>query len=192
MTDKLTLRQIARKYTKAEIKRLAQQRTGMKSITKSKAAEFGIPWPLPRGWQVVAAGLLPIEQLPAYKASRTAEAAKREAKAKKPKPESPKREPKQKTQPKDPFYSSWAWKKLRYEALAKFEHRCQCCGWQPGDTERGHLVVDHIKPRRHYPELELSLSNVQILCNDCNMGKGHHYADDFRRMDEAFKAMLLH
>lgn len=190
MTEKLTLRQIARKYSKAEIKRLAQQRTGMKSITKAKAAEFGIPWPLPRGWQVVAAGLLPIEQLPAFKANRAAEAAKKAAKAAM--VAKPKREPTQKTQPKDPFYSSWDWKKARYEALARFEHRCQCCGWQPGDTERGHLVVDHIKPRRKFPELALDQSNLQVLCNDCNMGKGHHYVDDFRRMDEAFKSMMLH
>lgn len=28
------------------------------------------------------------------------------------------------------------------------------------------------------PDLRLKLSDVQILCNDCNMGKGSHCARD--------------
>lgn len=88
------------------------------------------------------------------------------------------------------FYSSWDWKKARYEAIKKFEQRCMCCGWQPGDTERGYLVVDHIKPRRKYPELELDLNNLQVLCNDCNMGKSNDSEDDWRSMDEQFKATV--
>lgn len=184
MTDKVSLRAIAGKYTKAEIKRLAQKRMGQKNITKAKAAEMGIPWPLPRGWQAVAAGLVPMSALPEYKKVRHEELSKRPKKAMK--------EPKVKAAPKDGFYSSWEWKQVRYEALAKFAHRCQCCGWQPGDTERGYLVVDHIKPRRKFPELALDVNNTQILCNDCNMGKGHIYHDDFRRLDEAYKTMLMH
>jgi 5-methylcytosine-specific restriction endonuclease McrA len=81
------------------------------------------------------------------------------------------------------FYLSWEWKRLRYQALKLHGRRCQCCGWAPGDSD-GHLVVDHIKPRRHYPELELDLSNLQVLCNDCNMGKGSAYEDDFRTVAE--------
>ena len=34
------------------------------------------------------------------------------------------------------------------------------------------LHVDHIKPRSKFPELELSLDNTQVLCADCNLGKG--------------------
>lgn len=78
------------------------------------------------------------------------------------------------------FYQSWDWKKVRYEALRLHGHRCQCCGWKPGDTERGFLVVDHIKPRGKYPALALVLSNLQVLCNDCNMGKSNVFEDDFR------------
>ncbi len=91
--------------------------------------------------------------------------------------------------PKDKFYASWEWKRARYEALAIHGHRCQCCGWQPGDTAHGHLVVDHVKPRRKFPELELDVGNLQVLCNDCNMGKGSAFSDDFREVDNWLRAI---
>jgi len=81
------------------------------------------------------------------------------------------------------FYSSWEWKSVRYEALRAYGHRCQCCGWSPGDTKSGRLVVDHIKPRSKYPALELDVANLQVLCNDCNMGKSNVFEDDFRGID---------
>lgn len=83
----------------------------------------------------------------------------------------------------DAFYKSWAWKKVRYNALRIHGQRCQCCGWRPGDTSHGYLVVDHIKPRSKHPKLELEVSNLQIMCNDCNMGKSNIYTDDFRGLD---------
>lgn len=83
----------------------------------------------------------------------------------------------------DDFYTSWEWKRVRYEALRIHGQRCQCCGWQPGDTSGGRLVVDHIKPRRKFPELALDVENLQVLCNDCNMGKSNVYEDDFRGID---------
>jgi len=88
------------------------------------------------------------------------------------------------------FYSTWEWKKIRYETMKRFEHRCQCCGWQPSDTPYGRLVVDHIKPRSKHPELALDINNLQVLCNDCNMGKSNIYEDDFRVIGEAFKGMV--
>lgn len=87
------------------------------------------------------------------------------------------------------FYASWEWKKVRYEAIKKYEQRCMCCGWRVGDTEYGYLVVDHIKPRSKYPALALDVNNLQILCNDCNMGKSNDSIDDWRDMDEQFKSV---
>lgn len=78
------------------------------------------------------------------------------------------------------FYASWEWKRLRYEAIKLHGQRCQCCGWRPGDTPNNRLVVDHIKSIRRYPHLKLVLKNLQVLCNDCNMGKGADYEDDWR------------
>jgi 5-methylcytosine-specific restriction endonuclease McrA len=68
------------------------------------------------------------------------------------------------------FYSSKAWKQLRYLALVNSEGKCCCCG--AGREDGAILHVDHIKPRSRYPELELSLDNLQILCMECNIGKG--------------------
>ena len=68
------------------------------------------------------------------------------------------------------FYSSWEWKRLRYDFLKQKDRRCGCCGSTPADGAR--MVVDHVKPIRHFWHLRLDASNLQILCNDCNMGKG--------------------
>lgn len=80
----------------------------------------------------------------------------------------------------DSFYASWEWKRARYEAIKVQGRRCKCCGWRPGDTELGHLVVDHVKPLALFPDLALAQKNLQVLCNDCNMGKGRKHYDDFR------------
>jgi len=90
----------------------------------------------------------------------------------------------------DAFYASWEWKAARYEALKLHGRRCQCCGWRPGDTPLGHLVVDHIKPRSKHPELQLDVSNLQCLCNDCNMGKSNVYEDDFRDIEDWFSNLM--
>jgi len=103
------------------------------------------------------------------------------------KPQKKKRAPAHKP---DAFYASWEWKRVRYEALKIHGRRCQCCGWQPGDTPHGHLVVDHIKPRRRFPELGLEVANMQVLCNDCNMGKGAVHEDDYRTLEDWFSNLL--
>lgn len=55
---------------------------------------------------------------------------------------------------------------------------CQSCGATP---ESGAVMnVDHIKPRKIYPELALTESNLQVLCHECNHGKGNWDMTDFR------------
>lgn len=76
------------------------------------------------------------------------------------------------------FYASDEWRALRYKALELNGGACQCCG-----RTRKHgvvLHVDHIKPRSLYPELQLALDNLQILCEDCNLGKSNKFATDWR------------
>lgn len=68
------------------------------------------------------------------------------------------------------FYDSWEWKKVRYEFLKGRERRCLCCGAGPEHGVR--VVVDHIKPIRHHWDLRLDPNNLQVLCDDCNKGKG--------------------
>lgn len=78
----------------------------------------------------------------------------------------------------DGFYSSREWRALRVKALLKNGRKCCLCGASPKTGIVLH--VDHIKPRSLYPELELDLENLQILCEDCNLGKSNKYEDDWR------------
>jgi 5-methylcytosine-specific restriction endonuclease McrA len=75
------------------------------------------------------------------------------------------------------FYVSAEWRELRYKVLRRFDFTCLACGRKPPAVV---LHVDHIKPRIKYPELELAMSNLQVLCADCNVGKKHYFEDDLR------------
>lgn len=77
------------------------------------------------------------------------------------------------------FYFTREWRTLRYEALRRHGAACQCCG-ATAITSGRPMHVDHIKPRSKFPHLELSLSNLQVLCEDCNMGKGGRDQTDWR------------
>ena len=78
----------------------------------------------------------------------------------------------------DAFLSSYQWRKLRMEALIKYGRKCMCCGATP--STGAVMNVDHIKPRKRYPELALEINNLQILCHDCNHGKGNWNETDWR------------
>jgi 5-methylcytosine-specific restriction endonuclease McrA len=80
------------------------------------------------------------------------------------------------------FYNSWQWKKVRYEFLKGKARRCQCCGSTPAQGER--IVVDHVKPLRHFWHLRLDPNNLEILCDSCNRGKGSYDTTDWRASDE--------
>jgi len=69
------------------------------------------------------------------------------------------------------FYSSKQWASVRYAALIRADGRCKCCGASAADGARLH--VDHIKPRSKFPELALSLDNMQVLCDMCNVAKSN-------------------
>lgn len=76
------------------------------------------------------------------------------------------------------FYSSRQWRSLRVDALVKNGRKCCLCGRSPKDGVILH--VDHIKPISKFPELKLTLNNLQILCEDCNLGKSNRYDEDWR------------
>ena len=75
------------------------------------------------------------------------------------------------------FYQSKEWREVRYKAFKLHGRKCLCCGESPPNTV---LHVDHIKPRSKYPELELDINNLQILCKDCNLGKSNYDCIDYR------------
>ena len=70
------------------------------------------------------------------------------------------------------FYRTKAWRELRLSILLESGCSCKICGIT---TERGAVLhVDHIKPRSLYPELALDKSNLQVLCEDCNIAKSNN------------------
>lgn len=75
------------------------------------------------------------------------------------------------------FYDSWDWKRLSYDVKIERGRKCECCGAQAPDVR---VHTDHVKPIRKYWHLRLLRSNLQILCEDCNMGKGSRDETDFR------------
>jgi 5-methylcytosine-specific restriction endonuclease McrA len=77
------------------------------------------------------------------------------------------------------FLSTYEWRITRMKALKKHGAKCQCCG---ASAATGSVIhVDHIKPRRIYPELALDVNNLQILCHECNHGKGNWDMTDWRK-----------
>jgi len=76
------------------------------------------------------------------------------------------------------FYSSFEWSVCRYNILKASEGKCSLCG--RGRKEGAVLVVDHIKPIRWHWHLRLDPENLQVLCFDCNKGKGNTDETDWR------------
>lgn len=76
------------------------------------------------------------------------------------------------------FYKTAAWIQARYRVMQARGARCECCGRTKVDDVKLH--VDHIKPRSKFPALELVENNMQILCQECNEGKGAWDQTDWR------------
>ena len=147
-----------------------------------EAKSFGIPYPLPSGW---------LEKYGGIEITTEVLRALRDALQKSSKPtakdglavlerahielsRAPSASDKE-------FLDSKAWKRLRFQALKRHGSRCQCCG---GSAEEGaRLNVDHIMPRRLFPALALQLENLQVLCSQCNEGKGNWDMTDFRQSE---------
>lgn len=77
------------------------------------------------------------------------------------------------------FLSTYEWRKVRMQALKKYGPKCMCCGATPATGAV--MNVDHIKPRKLFPSLALDVNNLQILCHDCNHGKGNWDQTDWRK-----------
>jgi 5-methylcytosine-specific restriction endonuclease McrA len=98
-------------------------------------------------------------------------------------------------QDREDFYKSWDWRTLRMKVIKRFGRRCMCCGSTPDDTAvsgaKVRLVVDHVKPLANFWQLRLVPSNLQILCDECNMGKGAWDETDHRSESERLIAEQL-
>jgi 5-methylcytosine-specific restriction endonuclease McrA len=76
------------------------------------------------------------------------------------------------------FLESYEWRTVRMQAIKKYGPVCQCCGASPASGAVIH--VDHIKPRKLFPQLALDVNNLQVLCHECNHGKGNWDMTDWR------------
>ena len=77
------------------------------------------------------------------------------------------------------FYDSLQWKELRVDILRRDGRRCVYCGSTP---QTGAVIhVDHIIPISVDWSRRFDPRNLQVLCADCNQGKGNRYSDDWRR-----------
>ena len=82
------------------------------------------------------------------------------------------------------FLKTFEWRKLRQEVIIESNQRCSCCGIRPDINNEIYLCVDHILPRKSHPHLALDKSNLQVLCNECNHGKGNWDTTDWRVTQE--------
>lgn len=78
----------------------------------------------------------------------------------------------------DNFLRSIEWRDLKRKVHEKYGYRCMCCGFTPRDKRKSN--VDHIKPRKFFPELALDFDNLQVLCARCNKRKGNKDMTDYR------------
>ena len=76
------------------------------------------------------------------------------------------------------FITSDEWRGVRYQAIRTLGNKCLACGRSPKDGVKIH--VDHIEPCSKNWSRRLDLSNLQVLCDDCNMGKSNLFKDDWR------------
>ena len=77
-------------------------------------------------------------------------------------------------------------KSLRFEVLEKHNFKCRACGYGANDGKKLH--VDHIIPISKGGETEMA--NLQVLCSDCNVGKGTKIVDGWVVQLEEIKASM--
>lgn len=73
------------------------------------------------------------------------------------------------------FYQSYDWRQIRYIAIKKSKGRCMACN--RADLP---LHVDHIQSLRKHWSRRLDITNLQVLCEECNHGKGNWDETDWR------------
>jgi hypothetical protein len=169
-----------------KIKEYLSAKYGVKATTMlyCEAKAFGIPYPLPTGW-LKTYGDTEITSDTAFRLKSALE------KSNKPSASDGlnvlnkawldlKSVPDVKS--KD-FLDSKTWKRLRYKALKLNGMKCQCCGVSSLNAV---LNVDHILPRILFPELALQIENLQVLCSDCNEGKGNWDMTSFKEKEHGY------
>ena len=181
---------VTRKPITDEEIQLAMTKSG--GFKRETLAIWGVPWPPAKGWRrallIYGYPLIPLDISSKGKIKKSNKTAIKLVESVLESPQKPlimraKRSLVSKEK-RDEFYSSWEWRTLRMETIKRYGTTCQCCGAAPGHTGSGgkptKIVVDHIKPISRYWTLRLDPENLQILCDECNQGKGNWDETDFR------------
>lgn len=77
---------------------------------------------------------------------------------------------------KQGFYQKAAWRRVRRQALERDHYLCQECLRHKRFTRA--TEVHHKKPAEEYPELALTLSNLESLCWNCHEQTKHRAGSD--------------
>ena len=81
----------------------------------------------------------------------------------------------EKIKTQDDFLKSEEWFILKAKTIAKYG--CQRMKCEKTIKQWSGINVDHIKPRKFFPDLRNDPDNLQILCGTCNKNKGNSVAD---------------
>lgn len=149
------------------------------ALTHEQATLLRMPYPLVAGWMKYYADVevnpLEMDFLSAVEKRKRKQAKRKKRTTRKPSPM------KVSFAATDKFLETFEWRQMRMKALKKYGARCQCCGRSAKDGAV--ICVDHIRPRKLYPDLALELDNLQVLCDLCNHGKGNWDMTDWRSHD---------
>lgn len=77
------------------------------------------------------------------------------------------------------FYLTDKWLLLKRKIHKLYKCGCMKCGIEGVETH-----IDHIFPRSIYPDLELNIHNLQILCKKCNIEKSNNNTIDYRTSEQ--------
>jgi len=81
---------------------------------------------------------------------------------------------------KQRFYSSRSWRALRYATLCKNREQYAALTCEVCKSTDGPFHCDHIEPLSLNWHRRLDPTNVQVMCDDCNLGKGNRDQIDWR------------
>ena len=80
------------------------------------------------------------------------------------------------------FLLTFAWRKLRVDIIEEQGGKCQMCG-RSYASHGVSIHVDHIIPLSIDWSKRLDRNNLQLLCEDCNLGKSNRYNTNWKNRD---------
>jgi 5-methylcytosine-specific restriction endonuclease McrA len=78
---------------------------------------------------------------------------------------------------------------IRAEVRAKHKDVCAVC--KRKIRSRHDVCIDHIRPKKHHPQLEFWSANLQVLCRSCNSHKSAYDGWDWEEVTIARKKKTL-